>query len=150
MGSIPNKLKSFTLYTDLKPIIDRLPEDPMLKAMYDYVCTGKQGSFDDEFSQLVWDIIKIKLDASIEYHNNAVESGRKGGLAKAQKEKTASKRRDPKGALATLNNPKEALATRQDRTGQDCPESQPGSSSVGGLTAEGEEEFDITQVDFDD
>lgn len=132
MNNKSKRPKGFTLYTDLKPLVDRLPGENLLKAMYSYVCDGVEPLFDDDTLQFAWEIFKIKLDASIEYHQQAVKSGRKGGLARARNQKQA------KQPQATLRQPKGIVATRQDRTRQDCLKSQPCSFPGWELTAEDE------------
>ncbi len=148
------KPKGFTLYTDLKPIIDRLSNDPMLKAIYAYMCQRTEPDFDDDFYGLAWELIREKLDASIEYHERAVEYGRKGGKAAAQK-----KRRAPKAPLGSISTPKapNRVSYRQDKTRLDktslvIDKSPSSSSLVEGLTTDGEikEEFDPMKGEFDD
>lgn len=144
MGNKLKKPNGFTLYTDLKPVVDRLPGDPMLKAMYNYICEGTEPSFEDDLSLMAWDLFKVKLDMSIDFHAKRAAAGRKGGYAKAAKHY---------GNLANSSKSstaRNAIATRQDRTRQDCLNTQPCSSPGGGLTAEDMKEYARLSAELDD
>lgn len=136
--------KGFTLYTDLKPLVDSLKHDPMLKAMYNYICEGTEPVFKSKDYTLAWEMFKVKLDASLEYHENRVSAGRKGGYAKAKSFSNA------KQSLVKPSKAKIALATRQDRTRQDCLNNQPCSFPEGELTADMMEEYEKLNAELEE
>lgn len=149
-----SKPKGFTLYTDMKPLVDYLENDPMLKAMFNYICEGTEPVFESEKYELVWQVVKVKLDASLEYHKQAIKTGRKGGLTRAENQRKRKENqgslREPKEALGSLRGFKGLQPTRQDRTRQDCINNQPCSFPEGELTADMMEEYEKLNAELEE
>jgi len=79
---------SFSLYKDMRPLVEALPADPMLKAIYRFVCNGAEPEpFGDQISELTWRMFKEKLQNSKNHEEEIskvrAEAGRAGGIAKA-------------------------------------------------------------------
>lgn len=92
MGDEKKGWASFSLYKDMRPLVEALPADDMLKAIYRFVCDGLEPEpFGDQISELTWTMFREKLQNAINHEANIskvrAEAGRAGGIAKANNSK---------------------------------------------------------------
>lgn len=92
MGDEKKSWASFSLYKDMRPLVEALPADAMLKAIYRFVCDGLEPEpFGDQISELTWTMFREKLQNAINREANIskvrAEAGRAGGIAKATNSK---------------------------------------------------------------
>lgn len=100
--------KSFLVYHDIKPILDKLPDEKvgtLFRAMVNYSVERVEPRFDDFALEIAFIPIRQQLDRNMEkwdeIKEKRAEAGRKGGLKSAELRREASQANEANATFAS-------------------------------------------------
>lgn len=100
--------KSFLVYHDIKPILDKLPDEKvgtLFRAMVNYSVERAEPRFDDFALEIAFIPIQQQLDRNMEkwdeIKEKRAEAGRKGGLKSAELRREASQANEANATFAS-------------------------------------------------